>query len=240
MAPDRGRSLVQLVCQCHAASGRNAESGQGDSAQDTAPLYQRHLRAASGSGSGTWQPHPTPLDNTDRFRLYTGQTMSLQEERMPQVIGGEIGNIDADKWSCGDCADAGQEYKEEGPRSSCTASAPTRRSTSTATPKKGSCAPCPNSAERTGRRATRNPPRPPSTPPPLRVNGQATVRPERSPIGAKSKDIPDLQPLSRITRPWRGTGGNPFCQYHKNSVLPLVPRSGDSIRPLGITPQAAA
>jgi len=39
--------------------------------------------------------------------------MSVQEERMPQVIGGEIGNIDADKWSCGDCADTGQEYKEE-------------------------------------------------------------------------------------------------------------------------------
>ena len=32
---------------------------------------------------------------------------------MPQVIGGEIGNIDTDKWSCGDCADAGQEYEEE-------------------------------------------------------------------------------------------------------------------------------
>ena len=31
-----------------------------------------------------------------------------------------------------------------------------------------------------------------------------------------------------------------FCQYHKNSVLPLAPRSGDSIRPLGIKPQSAA
>ena len=39
--------------------------------------------------------------------------MPMQEERMPQVIGGEIGSIDTDKWSCGDCADAGQEYTEE-------------------------------------------------------------------------------------------------------------------------------
>jgi hypothetical protein len=32
---------------------------------------------------------------------------------MPQVIGGEATKIDAKQWSCGDCADAGQEYKEE-------------------------------------------------------------------------------------------------------------------------------
>lgn len=32
---------------------------------------------------------------------------------MPQVIGGEATKIDTEQWSCGDCADAGQEYKEE-------------------------------------------------------------------------------------------------------------------------------
>ncbi len=32
---------------------------------------------------------------------------------MPQVIGGEATTIEAEQWSCGDCADAGQEYKDE-------------------------------------------------------------------------------------------------------------------------------
>ncbi len=32
---------------------------------------------------------------------------------MPQVIGGEATNIEAEQWSCGDCADAGQEYRDE-------------------------------------------------------------------------------------------------------------------------------
>ncbi len=32
---------------------------------------------------------------------------------MPQVIGGEATTMDTEQWSCGDCTEAGQEYKEE-------------------------------------------------------------------------------------------------------------------------------
>ena len=32
---------------------------------------------------------------------------------MPQVIGGEATKIEAEQWTCGDCADAGKEFKEE-------------------------------------------------------------------------------------------------------------------------------
>ena len=31
---------------------------------------------------------------------------------MPQVIGGEIGKIQEDEWSCGPCQDAGIEHKD--------------------------------------------------------------------------------------------------------------------------------
>ncbi len=31
---------------------------------------------------------------------------------MPQVIGGEIGNIKEDQWYCGDCQAAGSEHKD--------------------------------------------------------------------------------------------------------------------------------
>ena len=32
---------------------------------------------------------------------------------MPQVIGGEATTIHAEQWTCGDCADAGKEFREE-------------------------------------------------------------------------------------------------------------------------------
>ena len=31
---------------------------------------------------------------------------------MPQVIGGEIGNIKEEEWHCGECKDAGAEHKD--------------------------------------------------------------------------------------------------------------------------------
>ncbi len=31
---------------------------------------------------------------------------------MPQVIGGEIGNVKEDEWSCGECSGKSEEYKD--------------------------------------------------------------------------------------------------------------------------------